>query len=106
MADRNTHAIGRLIYFAQLLPHARDEAERREFLAECQTALGVLEAEQREPLPPHVSRDLWPAQGPRTTIEAGAGFAPGELRRPDACDPAEDGAERVMQAAESWWGRQ
>jgi hypothetical protein len=80
-----------------------------------------------EPLPPHLSRDLWPAQpspalfdesedpdlsgcaedGPewvphfRTIIEAGAGFAPGEL----AQGAAEDGAERVMQAAESWWGR-
>jgi hypothetical protein len=56
--------LGRLCYFAQLLPHARDERELRAFVTECRVALLALEPHASpEPMPLHISRDLFPAQG-------------------------------------------
>jgi hypothetical protein len=134
MPDDLTLHYHRLTHSAALVGEFDDRPERQtELLAWVLEAVRAIAAARGlaletgpEPLPPHLSRDLWPAQpspalfdesedpdlsgcaedGPewvphfRTIIEAGAGFAPGEL----AQGAAEDGAERVMQAAESWWG--
>jgi hypothetical protein len=64
MPDLDLMAHGRLVYFARLLPHARDADELREFVTECRAALTALEPRrQPEPMPLHISCDLFPAQG-------------------------------------------